>query len=253
MSTRRILLAAVLAVGMTTTLASAQLINETFTYPNGNLVGQGVPAWEAHSAAGSSPVQVSSNTAVLNQGSGSREDVNKPMGAVLGSGQKIYGSFDFSNTGGSGDVYFAHFKDSGTINFASRVWITAPTQGGNYTIGITSTSGTASNVVDWTAFDLTFGTTYRVVHAYNFDTGLAELWVNPVNEASTSVSHAGIAGTAVERYAYRQAGPSSGTSSQTVDNLCVAFNFNDALNCTPEPATAAFFGLGLVALLRRRR
>ena len=53
---------------------------EDFSYADGNLVGNG--GWAAHSGAGNSPVQVSGGQITLNQGSGSREDVNRSIGEI---------------------------------------------------------------------------------------------------------------------------------------------------------------------------
>ena len=61
------------------------LFSDNFnSYSPGNLVGQG--GWAAHSAAGLTPVQVSGGTISLVQGSGSREDVNHDLGAIMGAG-----------------------------------------------------------------------------------------------------------------------------------------------------------------------
>lgn len=243
----RVIAVAALALGCVGSFASAQLLNEPFAYPDGNLAGQG--SWTAHSGAGVLPVQVTSGLAVLAQAGGSREDVNTLLSGTLGAGQKYYSAFDLSNSGGNGNVYFAHFKDSGTFNFAARIFITSNTLN-DYTLGL---SGSSSAIGATWASGLTFGTSYRVVSSYDFDTGGVELWVAPVNQGSTSITTSGTAAFAISSYALRQASPSAGTSSQTVDNLCVADNFTDALNCTPEPATLALLGLGAMALIRRRR
>src|SRR3990172_775580 len=39
------------------------------------------------------------------------------------------------------------------------------------------------------ASGLTFGTSYRVVSSYEYDTGVGELWINPVDESSTKISY----------------------------------------------------------------
>ncbi|MBP7746933.1 MAG: RHS repeat protein [Phycisphaerae bacterium] len=200
------------------------LLAEPFDYPDGNLVGNGT--WTAHSASGLYPVQVLGGSARLAQGAGSREDVNALLSATLGAGQKFYAAFDLTNTGGNGNVYFAHFKDAGTSNFASRVFITSNSLG-DYTVGLSGTSGTIG--ATWPA-GLTFGMTYRIVTSYEYDTGNVELWVDPISEASPRITHTGSVHYALSAYALRQATPSAGTSNQTIDDLCVADSFDGALN-----------------------
>jgi len=234
----------VAVAGLAASTQAALVSSETFTYPNGNLVGNG--GWAAHSGAGSVPVQVSSGAIVLNQGTLTREDVNKAFAPPIGAGTIIYASFEFSNTGGNGNVYFAHFQQ-GTTNFRARTYITAATVVGDYSLGL-SNDNTIPAV--W-GTALTFGTTYTVVTSYNFDTGESKLWVNPVSFASTSISAPGTASTAIAAFGFRQANPSVGTSSQTIDNLNVGTDFGDVV--IPSPGALALIGLGGLFAGRRRR
>ena len=249
MMKRAMLIGVACVLGLATSVAHADiLVNETFTHPDGNLVGQ-TPTpgpggtWVAHSAEGNNPVQVSGGAAILNQTGTSSEDVNTGLGTVMGAGEKFYAAFDLINTGGSSTVYFAHFKTSGTY-YLARAFITAPTGGGDYTIGLSNTS---TMEVSW-ASDLTFGTSYRVVTSYDYDTGVSELWIDPLNESSTKILTSTGYSDPVEQYALRQGGSGS---SQTIDDLVVATTFNEALTGVPEPASLLLLGLG--ALLARRR
>ncbi len=217
-------LVACVAAALASQSASASLLlNETFTYADGNLVPNG--GWLVHSGT-SGPVQVSSGQAVLQQGVGA-EDVNHDLGGfTLGTSGVVYAAFDVSVTGGNGTVYFAHFKNTGT-SFNSRVFVTSG--GGDYAIGLAGSSGTVG--ATW-ATGLTFGVTYRVVISYHFDSGLSELWIDPVDINSTSISHTGATSNAVSAFALRQASPSpAGNSTQQIDNVCVATTFDEALNC----------------------
>lgn len=207
----------------------AELLDESFSYSDGNLVGNGT--WTAHSAPGLIPVQVLGGQARLSQGAGSREDVNTLLGATMGPGQKFYVAFDLINSGGNGIVYFAHFKDAGTSNFAARVFITNNGLG-NYTIGLSGTS--AAIAATWPT-GLTFGTTYRIVTSYEFGSGNVELWVDPVDQSSPSITATGSANLAISSYALRQATPVSGTSVQMIDNLCVSQSFETARTCASPP------------------
>ena len=62
-----VVIAAALAVSTWMSVASASVLYaDHFTYPDGNLVGQGTaPAWYAHSAGGSNPILVEGNRAKM--------------------------------------------------------------------------------------------------------------------------------------------------------------------------------------------
>ena len=56
---------------------SALIMSDTFTYPDGNLVGQG--GWAIHSGlATDKPIQVTSGVVRVNQSAGSGQDINRP-------------------------------------------------------------------------------------------------------------------------------------------------------------------------------
>ena len=121
--------------------------------------------------------------------------MNLPTGTPLAQGQTYYAGFDVNITGvtltgAAGSL--AHFL-SGTTNFNSRLYVSAPQSGGGYRLGIVGGSTTPS--VKW-ASDLTLGQTYRVVLSYTLDPdndaltqdSFSKLWIDPVTEASTSVT-----------------------------------------------------------------
>ena len=143
--------------------------------------------------------------------------------------------------------YFAHFGN-GTTDFGSRMDVVAPSGGGDYSVGIAGGSGTAQ--ATW-ATDLTFGTTYRAVIKYDRDSGITSLYIDPTNEASTSIDS--LADTNDVTNFYFRESNSSANETITVDNLRVATTFNEAF-VVPEPSSTTLIGLaGLVTLLRRRR
>jgi hypothetical protein len=219
------------------------LFSDTFSYPNGNLVGNNL--WAAHSGAGSMPVQVNNGTIVLEQGSGSREDVNRPLGVSIGATDIWRFEFDVTVTeptnADATNVYFAHFAATATT-FNTRVYVAAPnTAGGNFTFGISQTIGTAPDVTF--ATDFAYGTTYRLFAEYNRNTQLASLWVNdPGNGVITSTTSSTLA---VTWMAFRQA--TGSTTIQTVDNLVVS--------AVPEPSVIGLLGLAMISgtLVRRRK
>lgn len=209
------------------------VVKDAFPHADGNLVGKTPEiggTWAAHSGAGATPVQVTSNKVILAQGSGSREDVNSSFTPLVAGG-KLYAGFDLIVTGGNTEVYFAHFLQ-GTSNFRSRVFVTAFT-GNDYTLAF----GHLAKEATW-ATGLTFGTTYRVVVSYEYTGDVGKLWINPISEGSTSISATPGTSLGVAGFAFRQA---SGNSTETIDNLCVATTFDEALNCTP-PSGACCIG-----------
>ena len=238
-------LVALLAVGLLAGTAHATiLVQESFTHPDGNLVGQTPEiggTWAAHSGAGAKPIQVASGKITVVQSTGSGEDDNTSFAAMTGG--KYYAGFDLIQTGGSADQYFAHFNVNATT-FYSRVFITNNSLG-DYTLGLSNTSTIGPKWAD----GLVFGTNYRVIVSYEFATGVAELWVNPASEASTKLTATGTASAALAAFAFRQSSPSP-AQAETIDNLLVGTSFAEVL---PEPASLGLMVLGGLAVLRRKR
>jgi len=229
------------AAGLATTAnAGNTLLTELFDYADGSLAGNG--GWTVHSGAGGVPMSVSSGVAVISQGAGAREDLNTPIGSTLGAGQTFYAGFDFTNANDFAQVYFAHFFVNSST-FAARTYVMPPTSGGDYTVGI-SDGNTVTSI--WGS-DLSYGTTYRAVISYSFDTGDARLWVNPGAEGDTSIVATGLVSRAISGFALRQAGTAS---TQTVDNLIIGDSFGAVV---PAPGTLALLGLGGLIAARRRR
>ncbi|MEP7027526.1 MAG: hypothetical protein ABI960_02920 [Candidatus Eisenbacteria bacterium] len=218
------------------TSSAAVLVNEPFTYPDGNLVGNG--GWTAHSAAGLMPIQVVSGEAVLDQGSGSREDANVSFSVGQSATAKTYVCFDLTvppSITGSAD-YFAHFRNSATFVYPARIYV-RPTAN-TWSVALSASSGGATQF--WPS-ELNYNQKYKIVAAYDASTGGVELWVDPVSEASPKISEvvATVAGDAVNTYALRQGGGSGGM--QHVDNLRVGQSFAEACDL-PVPAGPATWG-----------
>jgi hypothetical protein len=232
----------------------ALLVNEDFTHPDGNLVGQtptpGPGAtWAAHSGGGALPVQVLSGQITLAQGAGSREDVNAGTGATMGAGDKWYSAFDLTVptvTGAITDVYFAMFL-TGTSNFDARIWLTAPTASG-FRLAISNDNSITDLDGEVRTGDLAFDTKYRVVTVYDYTAMSGKLWINPVLESDPSFdpTDPGFSDAAVA-YAFRQA---AGNSTQVIDNLMVGTTFGDVV---PEPTTLALLAAAGMMFWHRRR
>lgn len=224
-----LLVAGIASLALAGSASAAQLMNETFTYPNGTLTVV-APSWVAHSGAGAKAIQVNGGVVRIDQSTGSGEDVNRVFGAQP-AGAKTYASFDLTvpTATFSGNAYFAHFKDSGTTLFRSRVFVVSAV--GGYQIALDN-SGIAPSPDAFWPTTLNFGQTYKIAISYNGVNGDAELWVDPVLETSPKIlSNDGTgAGTLIESFALRQATPTSGQVFQDVDNIKVGTTFADVID-----------------------
>jgi hypothetical protein len=143
----------------------------------------------------------------------------------------------------------------GTTLFGARLWVAAPTSSG-YRLALSNDNSITDNDGEVFSSDLSFGTTYRVVTKYEYDNPDAMLWINPLTEASASVTATDPAfSDEFAAYAFRQA---AGNTMQVIDNLVVADNFQEALTgeaVIPEPTSACLVmlaGLALVGVRSRR-
>ena len=206
-------------------LSFGQIASDDFTYSDGSLVGNG--AWVTHSGT-AGDLLVSSGQVVVQHGTPS-EDANLPFTPVSGV---LYFGIDFtvdssSDIPGSDNEYFAHFKDSGN-GFRARLDVVPGTAGGNYTVGISSSTSTAQ--ATW-GTDLSFGVTYRAIAKYDQDNGLAELWIDASSSGDTSISGNTATATSIESFALRQS-DSDNNETITVDNLVVGQTFAEALGAS---------------------
>lgn len=227
---------------------AAIVVNETFSYADGNLVGNDPAigaAWAAHSGAGSTAVQVTSGAAVLAQGGGSREDVNIGFegGIAAGPGTVLTATFDLTIpaiTGNITSVYFAHFLE-GTSNFPARLWLTAPTSTG-FRLALSNDSSITDGDGEVFTGDLAFGTVYGISLTYDYTGMSSSLSING-GPSLTAVGDTTVSDE-VTAFGLRQG---SGNSTQIIDNLVI-----DAV--VPEPTSlAAIAGLAVFANRRRSR
>jgi len=135
--------------------------------------------------------------------------------------------------------------------FRGRTGVLSPAGGGDYALAINADNSNLGAGATW-ASDLDFDTSYRVLFSWNAGTGESRLWVDPVDMASTSISHTGVnTGDIIQAVAFRQSNDYTGLVQ--IDDITAADNFAQGL-VIPEPHTVmlALFG-GLLAILRRRR
>lgn len=219
--------------------ASAQLIlRDDFNY-TGPLTFNG---WFAHSSGGQKQIWSQGAFARLDQGVGAGEDINRPWAPYpltqtlwCGFRMRVPAGGVVSSTNG---LYFIHFKDSGS-GFRARTGLRAPAAGGNFRLAIHADGTNLSLGATWPQ-DLLFDTEYFVVFNWNPTTGLSEMWVDPVTQASPSVTHQGtLVGNFMVGLALRQSTEFTGFIH--VDNLLVGLTFADVAGPGPSYQT---FGAG---------
>jgi hypothetical protein len=211
---------------------------ENFGYPDGGLVAVSGGNWVTHSGS-AGDIQVVSNVCNLMEITGYDKDDNRSFPARTNT-DITYACFRFRLPDPQGTPalgYFAHFKDSGTFNFASRVYVApfAPT----WTFGLSVASFTGTPPLWGTA--LNYGQWYTVVTSYNAATDVSELWVDPVDASSPklTVSDATARHYAVQAYALRQF--SGGNWIGNIDDIGIGTSFEES--CTQEvPALNTTWG-----------
>lgn len=212
-------------------ISQSLLFEENFDYPVGTLLtSQG---WNAHSAAGNNPIQVTSpgltysnyppsgigNAVTLISTTASAEDVHKNF--IEQDSGSVYVAFmvnitDAQETG----TYFLHLGPT-TIStlFKGRVFVQRDASN-NLAFGVSKTS--TSNVA-YSAYNYSYNTTYLLVLKYTFNTGSTpddevNLWINPIISsteppADLTQTDTGSDAENLGSIALRQGIPSAGISS----------------------------------------
>ncbi len=256
-SRSRLLLAVVSAGLLAASLAprasqATTLLQDSFSYPNGNLNGQG--GWSAHSAPGVKAIQINNGLAYVVQSTGSGEDDNRPF-TTRAATDSTFASFTLriapGTTIGSAQDYFAHFRPAApdTNGFVTRIWIGPPTAGGDFDLGIAAGALVTTPTIRWGS-GLTIGVPYRIVVSYDAITGTSKLWVNPSSSEDSPIvsTSATVVGKPLASIALRQSTPAGATITEIVDNVGVATTFNDAVFAVALPALSTW-GMGLLAAL----
>lgn len=251
---------AILAASLTVTGSQAAvLLDDTFNYTNGNLVGQG--SWGQTGSVATTPVQVVDGAAVLATG----QDVYKGLSATqtLADVGSLYFGLDFSiqTATANGDYFFHTSPTVGDSSiFVGRLF--ARSSGTGFQLGLLETSGTGTIAYGTTVLD--FNTDYKAVVVWNSITGATNdvfsLYIDPLSGTQSSntlyISRTWSSTTAepatVAAINLRQAGGNA--AGVTIDRVVVATTFAEAA-VIPEPGSYAVLlgGVALLGALTRRR
>jgi hypothetical protein len=228
------------------------LVYDTFTYPNGNIVGGGSP-WTEES--GSNPIDVTNDRVQISQTIGAlgtafvQDLYTQPQAegsTVLWSSFIINVTNLPTSTGGS---YFGYFQST-NFNFYGRLFVlTSNAPGltpdipsaaypGTYRIGIANDASTASAVVE---LDMAPGIDYQVVEYYDMVNQFCQVAVNPSQSEYSTVYSPSVdvasplvslvtsdsftpTNLPMAAYGLRQA---SGAGIFRLDNLQVSYDWNN--------------------------
>jgi len=229
---------------------AATLMSESFSYPDGDLTAVSGGNWANHS--GTTDIQVISGKAEVSTARSG--DDNRVFGAQ-GPAATTYACFEATVTSftapsaGSGETYIAHFKNAST-GFRCRVFVAPAAGGGAFRFGVTVSSTNidpaVANFGTYWATDGALNVPYRIAMKYDDAAGVATIWVDPVSEASTSVSSSTsssnpIAGADIQAFALRQSNEDSSNFTVLVDDIVVGTTFDDVCP-NPTPTTQTSFG-----------
>jgi hypothetical protein len=229
------------------------LMNEAFTYADGELRTVGAGTW-TRSSGTSNDLLVASDKLLINDTSNDDATGTFLGGASVNSG-KIFASFTLLgdpadvSTSNAGSEFFASFG-SGTSLY-TRIFPGHPAAAatGTYRLGLTNTATTASSV--FLATDLSTTTAYQIVIRFDYSTNQSTLWVNPTSESDPNniVATDAITPGAINKFGFRQPGGTA-MGDYSIDNLLVGTTFAEVV---PEPGTIGLLLAAGSMLLGRRR
>ncbi|MGC8743067.1 MAG: hypothetical protein ACP5T0_04220 [Verrucomicrobiia bacterium] len=199
---------------------------EPFDYPDGALQEVSSYRWFRHNG-GTNELQVIGGKAFLTQTNS--EDLSiylynlPPLGYYgTNDGYILYSSFklNYKSLPTSSD-YFAHYRDTSTVNFKARVFATtngaAP---GCYRIGIANGGFTVAYITN----DLATNRTYTVITRYNVGTAESKIWVNATSESDPGAEATDYT-PPVDIWAFSLR-ENSGIGSLTIDDLKIGTSFD---------------------------
>jgi hypothetical protein len=166
---------------------------------------------------------------VSENGSGSREDYTRTFNDQKSGSVYVAQLLNIASAP-TAATFFSSFGDgtTGTPAYFNRVYIKA--SGSKYSLGISRNSTAAT----YAATDLDFGTTYLVVHKYEFGTGISSMYVltgsvptiEPATPSALS-NQTGADPSAITRYVIRQ--DTGNPLTVTFDGIRVATSWKEAV------------------------
>lgn len=258
---KKILCLSCLIIVATTSVRAGVVFSDDFNSTTaGNLAGQ--DGWLQNSTTTTAPVQANGSTITIGPtGQDLFKDLIGGSKLTLTDGSSLYIGMDINVTTAQtpGDYFTTWAPDTTTSTaFNGRTFVKATT--GGYVLGYSLSSGTTY----YGTTVLSYGTTYRLVTAYNDvagtlnDTGA--LYVNPTGAigANTAYMTAGWTATFAETETIGQINLRQGTAANAptvvLDNLDAGTAFGDAETFSvPEPTIAVLGGLATLGLVLFRR
>jgi hypothetical protein len=229
---------------------SPLILNDTFTYPDGNLFGDAGSPWKEIS--GTSPIYVTNDRVQLSQAdTTSGTAFAQDQFTEAQSNTVLWASFTVNLTtlpATANGTYFAHFEDTNFGFFARIIALTSNNPAytpdippvaypGTYRLGVANKASTASAVVE---LDMAPGIDYNVVVFYDMVSQLCGMAVNPDELEYNQVYTPAAPSTVVSGYAQDTFTPSTlpmagyGLREAAkmgvldMDNLEVSFDWNGA-------------------------
>lgn len=233
---------------------AAIIIQDAFTYPDGGLslnnggTGWGSNVWFDASSTVSSGVAEGGGT------SASKRNFAQTLGASATANltDVLWVRFDWGHSaavgagsGYGGLTFYTGTSDGGSENFLlGNPWWSVATDG-EWNIS----GGSGDNTTGISSFGMKSG-----LAKFDLGAGTVDLWVrsvgteinvsDPADASVSGLSLGGIQGIRINGF--------NNTATQSFDNLMIATTLAE-VNAIPEPSAALLGGLGVLALLRRRR
>ncbi len=214
------------------------VLNDGFTYPDGNVVGAPGSPWVQHSGSGAAVIDGGKLFLTTSAG----EDINAPLAdGPYVSGSTLYASFivnlsSLPGTVASGGSYLAHFSH-GSTGFRCLIWPNrTDAADGMFRIGIRNSNLDAA--VTNAPQDLSLNTNHKVVVRYVVGAGISTLWINPTEEEIGGVTATTVPNMMpdITTFAFRQA---DNIGMSKIDDLLVGTTFNDVVYADLPPTISA--------------
>lgn len=223
------------------------LFSDTFSYPDGPLLGATGSPWIYASGRPDHSLLISNSAATLTDAN--PEDLGAALSGGPYSAGTLYAGFDitFSALPSATGYLFSQFTNTPTgLSYRTRLW--AQTQNaadGKFRLGLSDASSVSTSVTQL-PIDLSLGTTYHIVESLDTATGRSTVYLNPTTETGGLSATDPTSSVAIGAFRLTQ---NTGEGTLSLDNLTVATSFAEVV---PEPATLALVAFPCLTLTRRR-